>query len=483
VRRERRGLARSVVLAVAPLAILGLAVSPAAQSAVPSRHVLHFSAPTLFPRFDPRVHDYVVRCHDAPLTVRGRARDGWRMAIGRSRLRSGRLRATVSITSGRAFGVTTKHRGGAHRQRYHVRCLPDDFPNYSFTRYAPVHPKYFSVELGVSRYAAPYAIIFDSHGVPMWWVRARVLDTRVLPSGKVLWAAGATGQTPWEVHTLSGRLIRTLNSVGSEADHHDLQLLGAGRYLVGTDRPRSHVDTSAYGGPPDATVTDTVLQEVTPAGGAAWRWSTFDHVALSETGRSWWWLIHYYKTQPYDVAHWNSIEADGDSVVASFRHLDAVYEIRKRTGNIVWKLGGTKTAESLRVKDDPRRYTFGNQHDARVLPDGTVTVFDDRTNVDGRPRAVRYRIDRKAGTATLVEEITDPAVHSSYCCGSARRLPGGDWLIDWGRAATGTIAGYTPTGDRTFALTTVDDSSYRAEPVPPGALSARKLRRSMRAMY
>jgi hypothetical protein len=41
-------------------------------------------------------------------------------------------------------------------------------------------------------------------------------------------------------------------------------------------------------------------------------------------------------------------------MLLSFRHLDAVYKIDRRTGEVVWKLGGTQTPESLELIDDPR---------------------------------------------------------------------------------------------------------------------------------
>ena len=63
-------------------------------------------------------------------------------------------------------------------------------------------------------------------------------------------------------------------------------------------------------------------------------------------------------------------------------------------------------------------------------------MFDNRTHIGGEggqpPRAVRYRIDEQAGTATLLESISDPVVPESMCCGTARRLTNGHWLIDWG---------------------------------------------------
>ena len=150
---------------------------------------------------------------------------------------------------------------------------------------------------------------------------------------------------------------------------------------------------------------------MSPDGQLLWDWKSQDHISLAETGRHWPWVISTPYQLGYDIAHWNSIEPAGNSVIASFRHVDAVYKINKSTGKIVWKLGGTRTPESLTVKHDPHDYTLGAQHDARLLPDGTLTLFDNRTKLPHRtPRAVRYRINQERGTATLLRSITDPDV-------------------------------------------------------------------------
>lgn len=87
-----------------------------------------------------------------------------------------------------------------------------------------------------------------------------------------------------------------------------------------------------------------------------------------------------------------------------------------------------------------------------------------------------------ARTATLVEQITDPAAPSSYCCGSARKLPGGNWVASWGSQPL--VTELTPAGSRVFGLTfDTGYLSYRAIPVPFGQLSRDALRAGMNAQH
>jgi Arylsulfotransferase (ASST) len=463
---------RLALVATSALLIAGLFGAGAGAKSPPPGPV-SFSVPSLFPTFAPSIHDYVVRCDNGPVTVNVHASTGWEAAIGNHTFRRGDFSEVVPLSSGRDFTVAARDVGRTQLYHYYVRCLPNNFPTYTYTQYGPVSPKYLSVDPRASSGSGHYAIIFDDHGVPVWWYHGSAYATRVLPNGKILWFDGGT----WATHRLNGSWIRTLRGVGRVADSHDLRLAANGDHFVGAYVKQSHVDTSAYGGSSDTDVLNAELQEVSPHGQLVWDWKSQQHISLAETGR---WWPGPQPAQGYDLVHWNSIEPAGGSVIASFRTVDAVYKIDKSTGNIVWKLGGTTTPRSLAVQDDPRSYTFGGQHDARLLPDGTLTVFDNRSYLGQAPRAVRYRIDEQAGTATLLQSITDPAVSNSDCCGSARRVGGGDWLIDWGLYKP--IGGYKPNGEKTFSLTFNHTFSYRAEPVPTGVLSAQDLRQAMDAM-
>lgn len=94
---------------------------------------------------------------------------------------------------------------------------------------------------------------------------------------------------------------------------------------------------------------------------------------------------------------------------------------------------------------------------------------------------LRFSIDTQARTATLVQMLTDPLVGSSSCCGSARLLPGGNWVVDWGMS--GIVDELSPDAQPVFRLSFSSPYySYRAVPILPGQLSLNALLAGMDAM-
>jgi hypothetical protein len=238
-------------------------------------------------------------------------------------------------------------------------------------------------------------------------------------------------------------------------------------------------------GPDNTTILDQVIQEVAPDGTIVWSWDAYDHIPVGEMDPEFAGPALLVGA-PYDVYHWNSFEYTDTGIVMSFRHLDAVYDIDHTTGDIIWKLGGSPRPESLTVLDDPLVPTvgFGGQHDARMTSDGILSLHDNGTARARPPREVRYQIDTTTtpGTATMIESLSDAGISSSFCCGSARKLPGGNWVTGWG--STPTFTESTPAGSRVFTLTFGPSIiMYRAVPVLPGVLDRAALRAGMDAQY
>jgi hypothetical protein len=239
------------------------------------------------------------------------------------------------------------------------------------------------------------------------------------------------------------------------------------------------VDLTEYGGGPRARVLDAEIQEITPKGRVAWSWNSKDHIPLSDTGDRWWPRIR--TRYGWDPVHANSVEPDGDGVILSARHADAVYRIDKETGAIDWKLGGSRRAASLTVPGHVGdELLFGGQHDARLYGDGTLTLFDNGSRTTRPPRALRYRIDPLTRTATPLETIEHPAAPFSHAVGSARKLPGGNWVVYWGTSPVYTEQ--TPDGATVLRLEFPNRGGYRFAPVLPGRVSAGELRRGMNRM-
>jgi hypothetical protein len=447
--------------------------------------------PGLRPRFDAGVPDYVSRCEPGrPLRFTVSATNGDTVAIGHGTKRTGDFTADADVATGASVSVRVAASG--RRSTHHVRCLPEDFPVWTVHRHRRPESQWY-VLTPVGKHDFGYVAVFDARGVPVWWMHSSWYapwDGKLLRSGNLAWSRifstdfGLSDDGAWEEHALDGRTVRVLKTKGTPTDFHDLTETPGGNYLLDSYRRRpGTVDLRAYGGPPDATVYDAEIQELTPEGQLVWKWSSKTRIDLSENT---WWTSHPPKEGRYDAVHINSMEPDGDGIVVSARFLDAVFRIDRRTKRITWKLGGTRRPESLDVRGDPfGKDPLHGQHDARLLADHTLTAYDNGASnyrlKKRPPRTVRYRIDTKHRTATLLEDLRDKAVPSSGWGGSARKLPKGNWVVNWGgtRLMTERTEANRPVIEIEFGG---DRYGYRAFPIPRDRVTAQELRRGMDAM-
>jgi hypothetical protein len=185
-------------------------------------------------------------------------------------------------------------------------------------------------------------------------------------------------------------------------------------------------------------------------------WHSIEHVRLVES---------YYRLPRnpdglYDYFHINSIEVEpSGNFLVSARNTHTVYEISRRTGQILWRLGGRRS--NFALGPDAR---FAWQHDARRLPDGNLSLFDNsagpRVRMQSRGLILRLNLARRL--ATVVRNFVHRPPLVSVDQGNLQRLANGDFLAGWGHQPRFTEFG--PRGtilfDGRFGRGRVD--SYRA---------------------
>ena len=382
------------------------------------------------------------------------------------------------------------------KQRYHVRCLPDNFPGWAFERLKNPSHGFYSVAFGRSNdnednNLNPFVVVFDQHGVPVWWqheglgtLGGQMVEYEGEPY--IYWRQEGLRQESFiedlhQLHELDGTLAHQFESPRLTTDGHEFDLRKNGDAWLISYVPRENADFSDIGGPESAWSAEAIVEQVRD-GKTIWRWSTRRNIHSYEARRI---LESNFDGKddgsvedPFDRVHMNSVDHAGDRVIVSLRNTDAVYGIDRATGEIAWKLGGAETPESLRIIGDYYEYPSGAQHDARVLPDGTLSVFDNRTGLESPPRVTRWRIDEEKMTATLVEAYEDPQVPGSAATGSSRFSRDGSLFVYWGDSHLMTE--FSPERSIAFRLS-IDGMAYRAFPVPDGLVDYRDFDRGMDA--
>jgi hypothetical protein len=200
-------------------------------------------------------------------------------------------------------------------------------------------------------------------------------------------------------------------------------------------------------------VEGVVIERDLRTGRVLFEWHSLRHVRLAES---------YYRLPKkpstlFDYFHINSVDVDHDgNLLVSARNTHAVYKINRRTGKIIWRLGG-------RLSD----FTFGPkarfawQHDARRRSNGTITLFDN--NRGKQSRGLVLRLDMKRMRATVVHRYVHHPPLLSVDQANMQRLPNGHFLLGWGHQPYVSEVG--PRGRQLFDLrfgTGTHVDSYRA---------------------
>jgi hypothetical protein len=258
-------------------------------------------------------------------------------------------------------------------------------------------------------------MILDDDGQPVWLRLLQNEDMDVM-NFRAQAYKGETVLTWWEgLHTGFGQgeyvifdgsyreITRVRAGNGYEGDHHEFLISPQDTALI-TIYNKVPGDSIPTGDPADGNVLDGIVQELD-----------------IETGESY--------TKPYDYFHINSIDVyDENHLLISSRNTCTVYKIDRKTGEVVWRLGGKKSDFEM----GPGTVT-AFQHDARRRPDGTVTIFDNGyVNKVEQSRGIMVDVDEDAMSAKLAREYTYPDKLLCETQGNVQVLPNGNVFVGWG---------------------------------------------------
>lgn len=293
--------------------------------------------------------------------------------------------------------------------------------------------------------APPYLLILDDEGEPVFYREIQddttVFDFKKQPGGELTYGQREGGFRVLD-HTYTEIMTYTAGN-GYETDIHDFQLRPDGRALLMIYDPQ-HVDMSEIveGGDPDAVVIGLVIQEVDADNNVLFQWRSWDHIPITDTTMD-------LTRSTIDYVHGNSVDWDHDgNLIISSRLLDEVTKIDRETGEIIWRLGGKANQFTFIGDGEP----FFDQHDARRLNNGHLTLYDNRTAPDSTySRGVEYELDEEAMTARRVWEYRSTGGEASIAMGNHQRLPNGNSLIAWGILTT-TLTEVTPAGQKAFEM-------------------------------
>jgi hypothetical protein len=303
----------------------------------------------------------------------------------------------------------------------------------------------------------PFLLILDNEGEPVFYRALTpgtiLLDFKKQPNGLLTYFDHAIRQFVALDNTYS--IVGTFPAGnGYDADHHDLQLLDNGNYLLLAWDPQP-IDMSQIvaGGMPTAIVVGLIVQELDAEGNVLFEWRSWDHFELTESSMD-------LTTNLVRYVHGNAVEQDLDgNVLISCRTMNEITKLDRQTGNVIWRFGGTKNEFNYLSED----VSFWRQHDIRRLSNGNITLLDNREGLTPRySRAVEYELDEVGKTARLIWQYRNtPDTYGPFLA-NAQRLPNGNTLIGWGSTRP-TLTEVKPDGTKAFELSfATPQVSYRS---------------------
>jgi hypothetical protein len=271
-------------------------------------------------------------------------------------------------------------------------------------------------------------LILDPRGNPVWQrplatgLQAMNVRPQIYRGRSVLtWWQGTvshsgTGSGEDMIVDHSYRTIAVVRGAnGLKPDLHEFKITRRGTALITAYRQVTR-DLTPYGGARDGQVLDPIVQEIDiKTGRLLFQWDALAHISLSDS-----YVPVNGAPGPWDSIHVNSIDTNASGqLLISARNTSTVYLVGRRTGAIIWRLGGKHTDFT-----QERGASFAFQHDVEFEPGGRISMFEDESSPAPNPpsRALILTVDLRHRTAAVAAQYSQPP-RTADSQGSAEMAP------------------------------------------------------------
>jgi len=301
-------------------------------------------------------------------------------------------------------------------------------------------------------------LMIDQEGNPVWF---RPLDSRYLQNtdfrvqlyngypvltmwqGTILGTQSASPNLPdgdpepgayFQIINQHYMVIKKLKAQkGFTADVHEFTITAQNTALF-TAVKQVQADLTPFGGPLDGYFDNYSIQEVDlMTGELLFFWDVLAHVNPADSmlpaesaGDS---------NNIWDCFHLNSVQEGPDNtLIVSMRNMWAIYQIDKKTGEIIWQLGGKKSHFRF-----GQHAQFSWQHDARWRGEHQISLFDDACCAsqsslpDNVAHGLILQLDFHHMLATAVRTYYHDPLIFVASQGNVQKLPNGNQLVGWGQ--------------------------------------------------
>lgn len=218
------------------------------------------------------------------------------------------------------------------------------------------------------------------------------------------------------VDTLSKYNTYTNDVVMENIDLHDFQTDKDGNKLFANQVQRK-INATCLSGLSKDSVRTAVVNDIiilNSKDSIIFKWNPLEHLSACEMN----WEYRDASLSYGDMINWSHVNsvrfANDGNIIYSFRHI-GMGKINRKTGAIMWKLGGKDTLNSIRLPENAGSYL---QHDFSQWKNGLYSVFSNGDSSHAYAEGIAYKIDEVNKKATFVNRYRPKPTLFSRALGS-----------------------------------------------------------------